>query len=87
VKKTFFIVKVAMSAQLDDATGFLLQERFEGTVTDARGLLQTDAYKDGEYLIIEDTSGIVRKSTETVKKSKVEFTPTRKRPRKEKAAK
>jgi hypothetical protein len=59
-------------------------EEFEGTVVDARKLIDGRAYEDGTYLILEDTSGDIVKATETVQKSKVTFTPPagRKRARK-----
>ena len=78
--KTFYIIQqVALNEVASDGV--------VGTVQDARKALESAAFEDGKYLILEDTSGEVTKKTETVQKSSVTFSvPTaRKRgPRKAK---
>lgn len=75
--KTFYI---ALQLEKD----VKITETITGTLADARKALSSDAYDDGTYRILEDTSGVITKKSETVKKSSITFdVPAgRKRPRK-----
>lgn len=76
--KRFYVFSVDEVEQNDAPGGLRLVETVEGSVTEARKVVHSDAYKAGQYVILEDTSGLVTKSTKTT----VTFEPTRKRPRK-----
>lgn len=67
--KTFYVFKVQDER---GTTPFSLQEIVEGSVEDARGVIESEAYADGTYICLEDTSGFITKTTE--RKSKIEFT-------------
>lgn len=76
--KKFLIVNAA------DVLG--LAEAIEGTVTEAREVLKSETYKDGDYLIYELIDKATKSTVKVEPTVKVTFNPTRKRPRKEKAA-
>lgn len=90
--KTFFIIDIGDSSGAEPGSKrpFLLAERFDGTVADARLLLESDAYRPGDYLVVEDTSGVITKRVikETVSRVVIDFEVPegRKRPRKAKEA-
>ena len=59
-----------------------IHETLEGTLKDAQNALTSDAYDEGNYVILEPITMVSKKTTVTV-----DFEPTRKRPRKKTEAK
>ncbi len=80
--KTFYIFKV-VPTEVNHDLQFV--EKIEGLVTDARAAIASEAYEDGDYHVLEDTSGVIQKKSETVVKSRVTFTPPEGRRRERKA--
>jgi len=85
-KKFYIFEKIDRMAEVPDSKDQLIFHRtFDGTVVDAREAIGDDAFADGTYLILEDTSGEIVKGTDTIVKRTVKFDPPRKLgPRKKK---
>jgi len=72
--KTFYIFQVVK----DD---LIFKEKFTGSVDDARDRIRDAGYMDGNYLVLEDTSGTIVRET-SKPETKLTFEPSRKRSRK-----
>lgn len=82
--KTFHIFKIHPSAEKTPFPfDFDHAETIYGALSDVRAALNSPAYDPGQYVILEDTSGIVTKSLVTTQKVNVVFEPSRKKPRKD----
>lgn len=82
VAKTFVILSPG-----PNAGEYMFQESILGSINDAREALRSDSYMDGEYRIAEIVDHANKQTITVLPTVKVTFNPTRKRPRKEKAAK